>query len=663
MSKSRQTGASQLILADDHLVIDSPYDSAQVADTKKIPGARWDRTERVWRIPMTSLVKARDFAARWDLWIDPAILTFTLPAPKKGVNSQRLVGEGYVHLVDGELDVAFPFDSFKAESVKRLPEARWNPDTQSFRIPMQFIRETCEWAEKFHCRTDRHVREALEEQTAISRTRSESSRAEDADIVVAGLAGELRPFQRAGVAYALESRRCFIADDMGLGKTLMSLAAVESSNEYPLVVVCPATLTHNWRAESNRWLPHRSVRIVEGRSTFPEDAADVTIVGWSNISHWTAELTGSKSYIFDESHYAKSPAAQRTKAAIKIASKASGLVLCLTGTPVTNRPAEYVAQLDVLGRLKEFGGKWAFYKRYCNAFRDRFGTWHLEGAAHLDELNERLRASCYIRRTKDQVMSELPPIEHQPLLVAGSAKPMREYAKAEADIGRYMAERAMEIAESLGTSPRSAAVIARIRAEANEHLVRMGQLRRIAALSKLDALDEWVTAHIEAGRKVVLAAHHRDIVSALADKYGGLKIQGGQSIEEVEEHKARFQNLSAEEAPCIVLSIQAAKTGHTLTASQDICFVELPWTPADLDQTTSRLHRIGQKGSVTATYLLAENTIDERIYSMINLKRSIVEMAIDGEAPSRGPDADSPGSALSSGADLVEAFLQLSLKQ
>jgi SNF2 family DNA or RNA helicase len=618
---------------------------------------------------MTSLAKARDFAARWDLWVDPAVLTFTLPAPKKGVNSQRVVGEGYVHIVDGELDISFPFDSFKAESVKRLPESRWNPDTQSFRAPLRFIREVCDWAEKFHCRTDRHVRAALEDQTTKSNIRTEASRAEDADMVVEGLVGELRPFQRAGVAYALETRRCFISDEMGLGKTLMALAAVEKlhemgENAYPLVVVCPATLTHNWRAEANRWLPHRTVRIVEGRSNFPEEPADITVVGWPNITHWTAELTGYNSYVLDESHYAKSPEAQRTKAAIKIVAKASGLVLCLTGTPVTNRPAEYAAQLEVLGRLKEFGGKWAFYKRFCNAFKDRFGVWHLEGASHLDELNERLRATCYIRRTKDQVMSELPPVEHQPLLVTGTAKAMREYAKAEADIGKYMAERAMEIAKSLGTSPRSAAVRARIRAEANEHLVRMGQLRRIAALSKMDALDEWVVSHIEAGKKVVLAAHHRDIVSALADKYGGLKIQGGQSIEEVEDHKSRFQNLPVEEAACIVLSIQAAKTGHTLTASQDICFVELPWTPADLDQTTARLHRIGQKGSVTATYLLAENTIDERIYSMIDLKRGIVEAATDGKTYVSEHDTESPGASVAtSGADLVDAYLQLALNE
>ena len=80
----------------------------------------------------------------------------------------------------------------------------------------------------------------------------------------------------------------------------------------------------------------------------------------------------------------------------------------------------------------------------------------------------------------------------------------------------------------------------------------------------------------------------------------------------------------------IVLSMQAAKTGHTLTAAQDVLFVELPWTPADVDQTYSRCHRIGQKGSVMSTYMIAQGTIDEDIFALIESKRSVVNAATDG---------------------------------
>jgi SWI/SNF-related matrix-associated actin-dependent regulator 1 of chromatin subfamily A len=102
-------------------------------------------------------------------------------------------------------------------------------------------------------------------------------------------------------------------------------------------------------------------------------------------------------------------------------------------------------------------------------------------------------------------------------------------------------------------------------------------------------------------------------------------------INSVEDAKHKFQTLSCEQAPVIVLSIQAAKTGHTLTAAQNVLFVELPWTPADVDQTYSRCHRIGQKGSVTATYMMTSGTIDEDIYSLIEKKRSILDVAVEGE--------------------------------
>jgi SNF2 family DNA or RNA helicase len=207
---------------------------------------------------------------------------------------------------------------------------------------------------------------------------------------------------------------------------------------------------------------------------------------------------------------------------------------------------------------------------------------------------------------------------------------MKEYRKAEEDIVEYLVARAKELAEELGASPKSAAVLARIKAESNEHIVKLSVLRRLAAKAKMEAAKEIIEAHIEAGQKVVVAAHHRDIVDELAARFGDLKIQGGMKVEDVEAGKSRFQSEPVGTAPVMVLSIQAAKTGHTLTAAQDVLFMELPWTPADVDQTYSRCHRLGQKGSVTATYLLCEGTVDELMYDLIAAKRSVVDVATDG---------------------------------
>jgi len=615
---------SVLRLEDDHLVLDFPYDPEQVAGVKRIHGAKWDKIARVWRAPMSSVEEVRAFATANKFTIEPEVLIFTLP-PRR--NSERGVR------CDGKwLSMAFGYDRVMIQSVKQIPGVTWDRKTMAWRAPLTSISEVIKWADTFKQEVSDDIREM---HTNINTSLSElkdASRMVDAEVEVAGLQGELLPYQRAGVAYAARARRTFIADEMGLGKTLQAIATLEYvNNSYPAVVVCPATLVLNWQAEYKRWLPHRTVKVVTDRKEFPSDY-DVVVVGYSNIKHWEKQLLNHKSYVFDESHYCKSPQAQRTKSAVKMAKSApkSGTVLCLTGTPVTNRPAEYASQLSILGNLDKFGGEWGFYRRYCGAFKDKWGQWHLDGHSNLDELNDRLRSTCYIRRTKEQVLSELPPVVHDPVLVDGAAAAMKEYRKAEADIVEYLVERAKQIASELGLSPKSAAVIAKIKAESNQHLVRLSVLRRLAAKAKMPVIKEWVESRVAEGRKVVIAAHHRDVVDELALAFGNLRIQGGMDINDVEEQKRKFMTMSCEEAPVIVLSIQAAKTGHNLQVAQDVLFVELPWTPADVDQTYSRCHRLGQKSSVTATYLLCDGTIDEEIYSLIERKRGVVNQAVDG---------------------------------
>lgn len=622
-----------LFLADDHLVATSPYDREEVEQIKAINGAKWDKVAKAWRVPMSSIVEARDFGTKNGFIIDPQVLTFDLP--------QKLNPTFGVTLEKEFIYMSFAYDPVKVKAVKAIPSVTWHAKTMAWRAPVGSIAECIEWAEKFNQKVPPNLSDLASKLKETHDASVQQSRSVDADIEVAGL--PLLPYQKAGVKYASAAKRCFIADDMGLGKTLQAIATLENThNSYPAVVVCPPNLVLNWQKEYGKWIPERKVVTVSDRKTFPEHKDfDVLVIGYSNISHWQKQIKDFKSFVFDESHYLKSPTSQRTKAAIKIARTApqDGIILCLTGTPVTNRPAEYASQLDVLGKLDTFGGLWGFYRRYCGAYRDRFGQWNISGNSNLDELNEKLRGNCYIRRTKDQVLKDLPPVRHSNIIVAGSPAQMVEYRKAERDIVEYLVERAKQIALELGASPGSAAVVARIKAESNEHLVRISVLRKLAAKAKMDAVIEFIESHIEAGLKVVVAAHHREIVDELANKFGGLKIQGGMLVSAVEDAKSRFQEEPIADAPVIVLSIQAAKTGHTLTASQDVLFVELPWTPADVDQTYSRCHRLGQKGSVTATYLLCEGTVDEEIYNLISRKRSVVDAATDGGAVSRSSES------------------------
>lgn len=638
-------------LGDDYLFLIFPYDKDDVEAIKRIKGAKWDKLGKIWRVPVTSIVEARQFAMSRGFRMSAAVARFD--APRKLHDPSGIsFGEEWIYIDVG-------FDEVKVRHIKKIPGVTWDKKTKAWRAPRSSVREVVGWADSHKMEVPDSLRSEVGKISEKNKAMWEASRAESSDISIDGINGTLMPYQKAGVAYATNARRCFIADDMGLGKTLQAIASLEyyeqcGGTSYPAVIACPPNLVLNWKAEFSKWAPHRTVSVVTDRKNFPVDEKhDVLVIGYSNINHWQKLIAGKyESFVCDESHYLKTKEAQRTKAATKISKGIEdGLILCLTGTPVTNRPMEYASQLSIIGRINELGGEWGFYRRYCAAFKDKFGHWILTGASNLEELNDKLRSSCYIRRTKDQVLTELPDVVHDMYHIGMSEKQAKEYAKAEEDIVEYIVKRAEEIAKEMGKSPRSAAVVAKIKAESNLHLVRISVLRKLAAKAKMESIKEWVQANIEAGEKVVIAAHHREIVDELANEFGGLKIQGGMKVEEVEEAKKKFQTLPVSEAPAIVLSIQAAKTGHTLTAAQKVLFVELPWTPADVDQLYSRCHRIGQKGSVMVTYSIADGTIDESIYSLIESKREVVNAAVDG---TQGEEGESVG-------ELVLEFLRRGL--
>lgn len=626
---------SVISLADDELILDFPYDKNQVAEIKAIDGAKWDKIAKVWRVPAKSLTPVRDFAVKHGFVISDEILVFNTPMHKNPGDGITIKGN-FVFL-------SFRYDPVMVRSVKQIEGITWDAKSKAWRAPLTSLDTAIKWATTFRQNVPEEVTVLAEKMRTELNVLLDASRSTDAEVNIPTLNGKLLGYQRAGVAYASHARRVFIADEMGLGKTIQAMATLESLHLlsetedtapcYPAVVVCPSSLVLNWKKEYNRFFPERIVEVVKDRKTIPMFGTyDVVVVGYPNITAWEKQLCNHNSYVFDESHYCKSPDAQRTKSAKKMTkSNKSAVVLCLTGTPVTNRPAEYAPQLDILGQLDKFGGLWGFYRRYCGAHKDKWGQWHLEGHSNLEELNEKLRSICYIRRTKDQVMSDLPPVVHAPITVEGSPAVMKEYAKAEADIVAYLIERAKQIAKELGLPIGAAAVSARLKAEANEHLVKMSVLRKIAARAKMPVVEEWIKERVDQGRKVVVAAHHRDIVDEITNRFGGLKIQGGMDVNDVEDAKHKFQTLPCDQAPVIVLSIQAAKTGHTLTASQEVLFVELPWTPADVDQTYSRCHRLGQLGSVTSTYMMTSGTIDEDIYALIEQKRKIVNVATEGD--------------------------------
>ncbi len=540
----------------------------------------------------------------------------------------------------GILCISTPYDKIRNKDLKEIPGCVFSTKKRKdnlrnrWEAPFESIDEVIQFAEKYRIPVSPAVTQMRDDTLREMNEMVRLSHSIESDMEFDGHLSRLRGYQRTGVEYVMRAKRSFISDEPGLGKTATAIASLESiEDSYPVLVVCPPKLTLNWQKEFQRWAPHREVAITPKKAEFIT-SPDVTIVPWSILAHWKDTIIqhGFKSVVFDESHWAKTATAQRTKAAKAIGKKIPNVRLNLTGTPITIRPRDYIPQLQMIGMLEHFGGERGFGRRYCDGRMD--GTkMDLSGASNLEELNERLRGICYVQRSKKVAAPDLPEAVQDDILVEGDSGKMAEYFKAEDDIVQYVVERAKELAAELGVSVHSAEVRARIKAEAGKHFIRISILRRLAAEAKLTAVYEYVDSLVEAGEKVIIAAHHRDIVSALADRYGGLKIMGGQKSADVEEAKRKFQELSAEEAPVIVLSIQAGKEGHTLTAAAHVVFVELAWTSTDIDQTWQRAHRLGQKRTVFVHYVLCHDTIDVGMFDTLAQRRIQVNAATVGDVP------------------------------
>jgi SWI/SNF-related matrix-associated actin-dependent regulator of chromatin subfamily A-like protein 1 len=440
------------------------------------------------------------------------------------------------------------------------------------------------------------------------------SYAEDAELAGLVLGGELHPFQRAGVRYALEQRRTFIADEQGLGKTVQALATLERDGAFPAVVICPASMKLTWERESLHWLPDRSVAVLDGRAeagwTDEAEAAEIVVLNYDILEAHLERLAARRprAVVYDESHYVKNPGAGRTKAALELAERMpdDALRLALTGTPVLNRAEELVAQLRVLGRLREFGSGARLTRRFRAAGSD-------------DRLHWNLRARCYVRRTKKQVLPQLPAKRHDTVPVLLSNE--QEYRLAEHDVIAWL--------QSLPLDLRTidAKVAAALRAE---QLVRLNNLRQLAVSGKLPTALAWIADFLASGEPLVLFAEHIATQRAVLERFpNALHILGSDSSQRRQQAVDAFQS---EDGPqLIVCALKAASQGITLTRASNVAFLELDWTPARHDQAEDRLHRIGQESAVTAWYLLAPDTIDETMAELLERKRGLIDAVTDGQ--------------------------------
>jgi superfamily II DNA or RNA helicase len=531
------------------------------------------------------------------------VLAGEVPPPARLVFFRGVDGEQLRLEVVWDPDAGVAFTQLPgAEGTRAVPLDPWLAEELDGFVALHQVQVT----EPAGSVLERLLAERREAAEAVRRSRADH--AEPLPAVASVLGGELAPFQWAGVRYVLDARQAFLADEQGLGKTVEALAALEADDAYPAVVVCPASMKLGWQREAEKWLPHRSVAVVEGRGAVPP-RGDITILNYEIVAAHRIALSTPRprALVIDESHYCKNPRAKRTQAVRRLAAavEPDGLRLALTGTPVLNHAEELIAQLRVIGRLEDFGSGARFAKQFQGRLSEERLHWHL-------------RRRCFVRRLKADVLPQLPAKRQVVLPVALTNEP--EYQLAERDVIEWLRSQPLDLSEL------EAKIASTLRAE---RLAQLGTLQRLAARGKLAAALAWIHDFLESGEPLVVFARHVEVHQAVLARFpDALHLVGTDSLLQREEAIAAFQQPGGPQL--IICATRVAAQGITLTRASNVAFLELEWTPAMHDQAEDRCHRIGQRDAVTAWYLLAANTIDETMARLIQSKRAHVAAVTDG---------------------------------
>ncbi len=503
--------------------------------------------------------------------------------------------------------ITFPYDLDLIFAIRELPGRRYHSAFKSWSVPVHT--ENVNKLKELGFTIDENILKYLE--------RKEDKENPIVKGEIQGLKGKLYPFQRKGVAFLEQKNgRALIADEMGLGKTVQALTWLQIHPEKrPAIIVMPASLKLNWAKEALIWLTKPKIEIVQGKTPW-KIKGDIILINYDILNkEWIRELKRIEPQVLitDECHYYKNNKAIRTKM-IKLLAKDTPHMIALSGTPILNRPHEIYNAINIIDPTI-FPYYTQFAERYCNRQWTPYGVDD-SGSSNTGELHNILKDTVMIRRLKADVLSDLPPkvLSFVPIQITNRVT----YRGAEADFIAFVRE----------TKGHEAAA----RASNAKAFAEIEGLKQLSMKGKLKHSIDWIKDFLDGSdKKLVVFAIHRFVIDELMDNFKNIavKIDGSVSITNRQKAVEDFQKNP--NIRLFVGNIKAAGVGLTLTAASDVVILELPWTPGELVQAEDRVHRIGQRGSVNVYYLLAADTIEEKIAKLLDKKKQTSDAILDGK--------------------------------
>lgn len=464
----------------------------------------------------------------------------------------------------------------------------------------------------------------VEKIDAVSETRMtaiDESKAIDADIHINCPVGlEYMNFQKAGISYGLKRDNVLISDEMGLGKTIQSIGIINGTSiDGKIIIVCPATMKLVWKSELEKWLVNRGLEIVVWNTKVQPDG-NIIITNYALLKKVQEKLKAFKIHIIigDEIHFCKTKPTtpkqfkkkkkiNRSKAFYNIAKRALKRIY-LTGTPILNRPAELFYIIKSLG----FPMNWAEYmERYADAFVDERGYWNIKGKSNLGELQERLRSLIMIRRLKKDVLTELPDkirqvIELPDDKLKKAITQEEQYLKEKRATIKEIKRKLKEAKENEDKKVYSEAV-KELKEFKSESFGDLARVRHLTALKKVPYVIEHIKALLESTDKIVIFAHHEDVLDGLYKEFKNMSVLLTGKTEEEERFESVNHFQTDPNCKLFIASIKAGGIGITLTSASTVVFVELDWTPSVVSQAEDRCVFEGQKVLTEQGYINIEH--------------------------------------------------------
>ncbi len=439
----------------------------------------------------------------------------------------------------------------------------------------------------------------------------------------------LLPYQVRGAIFAASRGRVVLADDMGLGKTIQALAAAELLHRRTgierVLVVAPASVKYQWKTEIERFTG-RSAQVIDGLMRHRRDL--YAAPAFFNLTSYELVLKDIKEMhelrpdliILDEAQRIRN---WTTATARTIKQLKSRYAFVLTGTPLENKLEELFSVVEFVD-----GRRLGPAFRFVSEHRMEDDKGRLLGYTGLDRIEEQL-SPILIRRTRQEVLKELPARTDQIFRVELTPQQAQPYFEQSEILGRLMHKWERQGWLSDLDQKRILYCIQNMRMLCNSTFLYDKQTHFSPKLAEFREIVRELT--IEENRKVVVFSEYERMTRLAGDELTkmGIGFVSLHGLVPSRQRGALMQKFREEPECKVFLSTDAGGVGLNLQSASAVINFEPPWNPARLEQRIGRVHRLGQSRPVTVIHMLTSDSIEERVWETLNLKKSLFAGVFD----------------------------------